>query len=379
MEIYMATQPHDQAAEQIEQIEELEQQEAAEDEGVNETPPSDIVAYNELRSCADLFRMADEGNLIIQPEFQRDFIWKGTDQTRFIDSLVKQLPVPSMCFALDHRQNKWIVIDGLQRISTITRFLAGEDWKLAALTDIDPRLRGKNAATLKNAKDGELKVIFSRVQNQTLPVNIIRCDLTKRSHNEYIFTIFHRLNSGGIKLNNQEIRNCIFSGPLNDQLRALDGRASWRRINHMAPNLNYRFTKQEAILRFFAFSEQLEKYKGSISKFLNDYMFENRVIPSEEAENKADLFSFVADTLSERILNTNPAPRFPATVIEAAMIGIAFGRERVAQLSDEELRNRFAELRAHESLSTEFLAEGLSKPDRVEARLGAAKEIFSRP
>jgi hypothetical protein len=375
----MATQPHDQAAEQIEQIEELEQQEAAEDEGVNETPPSDIVAYNELRSCADLFRMADEGNLIIQPEFQRDFIWKGTDQTRFIDSLVKQLPVPSMCFALDHRQNKWIVIDGLQRISTITRFLAGEDWKLAALTDIDPRLRGKNAATLKNAKDGELKVIFSRVQNQTLPVNIIRCDLTKRSHNEYIFTIFHRLNSGGIKLNNQEIRNCIFSGPLNDQLRALDGRASWRRINHMAPNLNYRFTKQEAILRFFAFSEQLEKYKGSISKFLNDYMFENRVIPSEEAENKADLFSFVADTLSERILNTNPAPRFPATVIEAAMIGIAFGRERVAQLSDEELRNRFAELRAHESLSTEFLAEGLSKPDRVEARLGAAKEIFSRP
>ncbi|MBE1527468.1 hypothetical protein GGC65_001924 [Sphingopyxis sp. OAS728] len=375
----MATQPHDQAAEQIVQIEEMEQQEAAEDEGVNETPPSDIVAYNELRSCADLFRMADEGNLIIQPEFQRDFIWKGTDQTRFIDSLVKQLPVPSMCFALDYRQNKWIVIDGLQRISTITRFLAGEDWKLAALTDIDPRLRGKNAATLKNAKDGELKVIFSRVQNQTLPVNIIRCDLTKRSHNEYIFTIFHRLNSGGIKLNNQEIRNCIFSGPLNEQLRALDGRASWRRINHMAPNLNYRFTKQEAILRFFAFSEQLEKYKGSISKFLNDYMFENRMIPSEEAENKADLFSFVADTLSERIFNTNPAPRLPATVIEAAMIGIASGRERVAQLSDEELRNRFAELRAHESLSPEFLAEGLSKPDRVEARLGAAKEIFSRP
>ncbi|WP_428683655.1 DUF262 domain-containing protein [Sphingopyxis sp.] len=375
----MATQPHDQAAEQIEHIEELELQEAAEDEGVNETPPSDIVAYNELRSCADLFRMADEGNLIIQPEFQRDFIWKGTDQTRFIDSLVKQLPVPSMCFALDHRQNKWIVIDGLQRISTITRFLAGEDWKLAALTDIDPRLRGKNAATLKNAKDGELKVIFSRVQNQTLPVNIIRCDLTKRSHNEYIFTIFHRLNSGGIKLNNQEIRNCIFSGPLNELLRALDSRASWRRINHMAPNLNYRFTKQEAILRFFAFSEQLDKYKGSISKFLNDYMFENRLIPNEEAENKADLFSFAADTLSGRVFNANPAPRFPATVIEAAMIGIAFGRVRVAQLSDEELRNRFAELRAHESLSAEFLAEGLSKPDRVEARLGAAKDIFSRP
>jgi len=74
-----------------------------------------------------------------------------------------------------------------------------------------------------------------------------------------------------------------------------------------------------------------------------------------------------------------PPPRTPATVIEAAMIGIAFGRENVAMLTDEQLRGRFGELRAHNSLSPEFLAEGLSKPDRVEARLTAAKEIFSRP
>lgn len=51
-----------------------------------ELPPSDIVAYNELRSCADLFRMKLQGILEIQPEFQRDIVWKGPDQTRFIDS-----------------------------------------------------------------------------------------------------------------------------------------------------------------------------------------------------------------------------------------------------------------------------------------------------
>lgn len=372
----MSPQPLDQIADQIT---DLEDQDAMEDEGANESPPTDIVAYNELRSCADLFRMADEGNLLVQPEFQRDFIWKSSDQTRFIDSLVKQLPVPSMCFALDHRQNKWIVIDGLQRISTIKRFLAGEDWKLAALTDIDPKLRNKNAATLKNAKDGEMKVIFSRVQNQTLPINIIRCDLSKRSHNEYIFTIFHRLNSGGIKLNNQEIRNCIFSGNLNEQLKILDARPSWRRINHMSPGQNYRFVKQEAILRFFAFSENLDLYKGSIAKFLNDYMFNNRNIPKVDAELKGDNFCFASDTLSQKIFIIDPPPRMPATVIEAAMIGIAFGRDNVAMLTDEQLRERFGELRTHNSLSPEYLAEGLSKPDRVEARLTAAKEIFSRP
>ena len=53
-------------------------------------PPTDIVAYNELRSCADLFRMHTQGSLVIQPEFQREIVWKSAAQTRFIDSLIKQ-------------------------------------------------------------------------------------------------------------------------------------------------------------------------------------------------------------------------------------------------------------------------------------------------
>src|SRR4051812_20333760 len=113
-----------------------------EEEDFAEIPPSDIVAYNELRSCADLFRMYTQKIIEIRPEFQRDVVWKGPDQTRFIDSLVKQLPIPSMCFAMDHKQQKWIVIDGLQRMWTIVRFLTGGDWKLSALGDIDPALSG---------------------------------------------------------------------------------------------------------------------------------------------------------------------------------------------------------------------------------------------
>ena len=108
------------------QIYDLEKEQFSADEH-NEVPPTDIVAYNELRSCADLYRMHTDGILDIHPDFQRNFIWKTADQTRFIDSLVKQLPIPSMCFAYDFKQNKWIVIDGLQRISTIVKFLNGND------------------------------------------------------------------------------------------------------------------------------------------------------------------------------------------------------------------------------------------------------------
>ena len=86
-------------------IKALEVQTFQEDDSF-ELPPPDIIAYNELRSCADLFRMYKEGILEIQPEYQREIVWTDADQTRFIDSLVKQLPIPSMCFSLDYKSQK---------------------------------------------------------------------------------------------------------------------------------------------------------------------------------------------------------------------------------------------------------------------------------
>ncbi len=201
----------------LEQIEE----DARYENDSNEVPPSDIVAFNELRSCADLFRMYKDGILQIAPEFQRDFVWQGTDQTRFVDSLIKQLPIPSMCFAMDYRAQKWMVIDGLQRISTIVRFLEGGDWRLSRLDDIDPNIAGKTAAAIKTSKD-TLRKYFTRVENQSLPINVLRCDFDKKNHLEYLFTIFHRLNTGGMRLNNQEIRNCIYGGAFNNLLHELD-------------------------------------------------------------------------------------------------------------------------------------------------------------
>ena len=67
---------------------EKEEQHLAEDDDYSETPPSDIVAFNELRSCADLVRMYKAEQLIIRPDFQRDIVWNNSEQTRFIDSLV---------------------------------------------------------------------------------------------------------------------------------------------------------------------------------------------------------------------------------------------------------------------------------------------------
>lgn len=359
-------------------IEKMEVADASTDD-TNESPPSDIVAYNELRSCADIYRMHTEEILEIQPEFQRDFVWKPMDQTRFVDSLIKQLPIPSMCFAYDFKQNKWMVIDGLQRISTIIRFLGGDDWKLADLSDIDPHLSGKNARDIKSGKGG-LKHFYTRVQNQTLPINVLRCDFGKKQHNEYLFTIFHRLNSGGSKLNNQEIRNCIYSGRFNDLLKTLDRNADWRRVNRMRGDNRYRFTKQEWILRLFAFLDDTEgKYKGSVSSFLNDYMFDHRWDSEAALQSKRALFERTMAVIAGKIfLGVEEPPRMPGTVLEAIMVGVARNLEHLERSAPDHVRPLYEQMRAHESISDASLAEGLSKPDKVKARFDAATAIFAQ-
>lgn len=356
-------------------LEKLEAQSLLEDDSPT-VPPQDIVAYNELRSCADLFRMHQQRILEIQPEFQRDIVWKGPDQTRFIDSLIKQLPIPSMCFALDHRAQRWIVIDGLQRISTIVRFLEGGDWTLSVLDDIDPQIAGKSVAAIKTSET-ELHKYYSRVENLSIPITVLRCDFTKQSHMEYLFTIFHRLNTGGMKLNNQEIRNCIYGGALNNLLRELDQITNWRRLNKMSPALTYRYAKQEIILRFFAFLDNRKRYEGHLAKFLNAYMHKNQDPTDAFLANKRMQFDQAVTYLDRLVFDEKAPPKLSITLLEALLVGVAANIPEV--LSDDPVtaKTKFLSLVEDEAFTEESLREGLSKRLRVINRLERAISIFA--
>jgi hypothetical protein len=354
---------------------ELEEKTFNEDDHV-EVPPSDIVAYNELRSCADLFRMHQQGILQIQPDFQRDVVWKGPDQTRFIDSLIKSLPIPSMCFALDHKAQRWIVIDGLQRISTIVRFLEGGDWNLSPLDDVEKEIAGKSVAALKMLTS-PLHHYYTRVENLSVPVTVLRCDFKKKSHMEYLFTIFHRLNTGGMKLNNQEIRHCIYGGLLNQTLKDLDDYPGWRKLNKMRAGQSYRFTKREIILRFFAFHDKASTYEGHLAKFLNSYMHENQNPSELFLERKRLLFKQTIDCILKKVFSGDAPPKTSVTVMEALLVGVSKNIEILETEGAAALRSRYKQLISHEEFSETALKEGLSKKPRVIARLNTATRIFS--
>lgn len=355
-------------------LDKLEEQSFYEN-GSSEVPPSDIIAYNELRSCADLFRMKTQGILDISPDFQREVVWKPADQTRFIDSLIKQLPIPSMCFAQDYKAQKWIVIDGLQRISTIAKFLEGGDWKLSELDDIDPDLKGKSVAAIRTSKTS-LHQYYTRVENLSIPITVLRCDFTKRNHMDFLFTIFHRLNTGGTKLNNQEIRNCIYGGIFNDQLKSLDKYKPWRILNKMTKQSSYRFTKQELILRFFAFSERRSKYEGHLAKFLNDFMHDNRNPNTSALDRREAVFKATVHQITDRIFDGKSPRKMPITILEALMIGVSSNLDHVQRLTNEQIKERYTELVTNPKFSESALREGLSKKPKVTERLDAAISIF---
>lgn len=358
-----------------EKLEDIEKRTYEEDDSPI-VPPPDIVAYNELRSCADLFRMHEQGILDIRPEFQRDVVWRGPDQTRFIDSLIKQLPIPSMCFALDYRAQRWIVIDGLQRISTIVRFLKGEDWTLSKLDDIDDGIAGKSAAAIKTSS-GDLKKYYTRVENLSIPITVLRCDFTKAAHLEYLFTIFHRLNAGGMKLNNQEIRNCIYSGPFNDLLKELDTSPEWMRLNKMRPKQTYRYTKQELILRFLAFQESRSRYDGHLAKFLNAYMQKYQHANAATLAQKRLLFATTVRFIDSCVFDSATPPKLSLTLLEALLVGVGENVAALPSISPAVAKSRFTKLEADAAFTDEALREGLSKKQRVIERLKRSTEIFA--
>ncbi|MEI2674438.1 MAG: DUF262 domain-containing protein [Chitinophagaceae bacterium] len=355
-----------------EQLDRIEEQESFKDD-LSDLPPNDIVAYNELRSCADLFRMYTMKQLEINPDFQRDVVWQKPAQTRFIDSLIKQLPIPSLCISLDYKTDKRLVIDGLQRITSIINFLNDDEWKLSDLEDIDERIAGKTVHTIRT----KTKEIYERVQNLSIPVTVLRCDYTKQSHIDYLFTIFHRLNTGGNKLNNQEIRNCIFNGKFNTLLKQLAAGDKWTKLLDLKKDGIYRFSNEEIILRFLTFYDTLDTYNGKLAKFLNDYMQLHKNPEEAFLAGKQSLFNDTVDIIQTHIFDNNPIGKMSKATLEGLLIGVGKNLVHLKQKQPQEIKQLYQNFRQLGDYSVDNLKEGLSAKDKVKNRINSAIEVFS--
>ncbi len=201
----------------------------------------------------------DRGLLLLQPKFQREYVWilRPELPSRLIESLLLEIPIPPIYFGKGP-SGDLEMIDGQQRLTTLINFVSNKFV-----------LRKLNRMPSLNHKF--FKDLPANLQEKILdtPIRSIVIDAAKNSDLRY--EIFERLNRGSMALNEQELRNCVYRGPFNDLLAELEADPSWRKVKG-GDGPEPRFKEREVILRFFAFADRLQHYSGNLKRFLNEYM-----------------------------------------------------------------------------------------------------------
>ena len=225
-------------------------------------------------SFRELVSMYEEGELI-KPEIQRKYVWDKIEASRFIDSILLGLPVPSIFLAKDKNENK-IIVDGYQRIMTIYDFINGlwsgdnSVFKLSKSKKINNKWSGKSFNELDAHHQKKIKstTIHAIIFEQTHP----------KDEDTSLYQIFERINTSGKTLVPQEIRNCIYQGKLNSLMINLNKNKNWR-ILFTGSDDKRKYTIEEQrmkdiefILRFFSIYEYVKREERPESLIMKKYL-----------------------------------------------------------------------------------------------------------
>ncbi|MCY4306007.1 MAG: DUF262 domain-containing protein [Aestuariivita sp.] len=215
-------------------------------------PLDDLLIRQENRTIHDVIRRIEKEFYVMDPDFQRDFIWTEDKQSKLIESVIMRIPLPVFYMAEDE-EGKIVVVDGLQRLSTFKRFIKDElRLKLPARNEINGQRFSELSPKIQN-----------RVEDCNLIFYIIDSKVPERAR----LDIFERVN-GGVPLSRQQMRNCLFMGPatrfLKDESQSdIFYRATGKSLNTKT------MRDREFVNRFCAFSLLgTEEYYGDMDEFL---------------------------------------------------------------------------------------------------------------
>jgi hypothetical protein len=325
-------------------------------------------------SVGELLNIYRDGDLDIHPEFQRFFRWSAVQKSRFIESLLLGIPIPSI-FVHQRQDGIWDVIDGLQRLSTIFEFVgvlkdsSGQLVPPNALkaTEYLPSLAGvawEDAAGAASLTPDQQRLI----KRASIDIKIVK----RESDEDAKYDLFQRLNTGGSQLSDQEVRNCLLIMVQPDfygWIRSLRDLAAFQNtiaISDRALNEQY---DMELAIRFLALKDAdmaTLKNIGDMSDFLNtrsvEFARSDTFDVADEGKAFAETFNIIEaalgddafrryDGVTERFLGGFAVSAFEAITVGVhaslgAWIELEAGqrnttlRDRAKQLwGDQEFRN----------------------------------------
>ena len=222
------------------------------------------------------------GRLILQPDFQRQFVWDGAKASRLIESALLSVPLPIVYLA-EEPDNKESVIDGQQRLTSFFAFIdgkfpSGQSFRLSKMK-VFPELNKKGYSDL--SEELQDKIRYYQIRTVT-----IRRD----SDPDLKFEIFERLNTGSVPLNEMELRNCVYRGSYMALLKELSENPDFMFLVGLKKP-DKRMKDLELVLRFAAFYHVTYlKYQAPMKRFFNREMEKYQHINDEEAQQLREAF-----------------------------------------------------------------------------------------
>jgi len=268
-----------------------------------EVPPDKRKIYSDLGDpeIDSLHGKFKRGKLIVQPDFQRQYVWDTTKASRLIESALLGIPIP-VIYISQEMDNKEYIIDGQQRLTSFFSFVDGKfpdgtDFKLTGLK-VFRELNGKKYINL--SEDIQDIIRYFKVRTITFK---------KDSDQNLRFEIFERLNTGSVALNDQELRNCIYRGTFNALLKELSQDSDFTYLLGLKKP-DKRMKDIELVLRFSAFYHRTYlNYKPPMKNFLNAEAEKYCNITKEDAQQLKTAFKNTCQTIRS-MLGKNAFKRF---------------------------------------------------------------------
>lgn len=240
--------------------------------------PTLINILTKQMSLDILIKRMREGEVNLAPGFQRSEVWRPTAKSRLIESLLIRIPLPAFYMDATDEDN-WLVVDGLQRLSTLRDFVIAKTMKLQDLEFLT-QFHG-----LKH--DGLPRNYQRRIEETQVTVYLIE----KGTPAEVKFNIFKRINTGGLPLSAQEIRHALNQGPVTAYLKRLADSDEFEQATSGSVS-DTRMAARECVLRFMAFTlTPPATYKaGDFDAFLSGTMGSLNRMSDAERNKLADRF-----------------------------------------------------------------------------------------